>query len=72
MEFKGDVLGLDESIQQVEDEYYLKLIEIGKEAIQIAQKARGTSGLKEYQNYTFSLRNAPGACVVRKGKNQIA
>lgn len=68
MEFKGDVSGLDELIQQAEDEYYSKLIEIGKESIRIAQNARGTGGLKEYQNHTFNLRNAPGACVVRDGK----
>lgn len=68
MEFKGDTSGLDELIQQAEDEYYSKLIEIGKECIRIAQNARGSSGLKEYQNHTFDLRNAPGACVVRNGK----
>lgn len=68
MEFKGDVSGLDELIQQAEDEYYSKLIEIGKEAVRMAQNARGINGLKEYQNHTFNLRNAPGACVVRDGK----
>ena len=68
MEFKGDISGLDELAQQVEDEYYSNLIEIGKECIRIAQNARGSNGLKEYQNHTFNLRNAPGACVVRDGK----
>lgn len=68
MEFKGDISGLDELIQQVEDEYYSKLIEIGRECVRIAQNARGGNGLKEYQNHTFNLRNAPGACVVRDGK----
>lgn len=68
MEFKGDVSGLYELIQQAEDEYYSKLIEIGKEAIRIAQNSHGINGLKEYQNHTFNLRNAPGACVVRNGK----
>lgn len=68
MEFKGDTSGLDELIQQAEDEYYSKLIEIGKECIRIAQNARGGNGLKKYQNHTFNLRNAPGACVVRNGK----
>lgn len=68
MEFKGDISGLDELIQQAEDEYYSKLIEIGKECIRIAQEARGSNGLKEYQNHTFNLRNAPGACVVRGRK----
>lgn len=68
MEFKGDVSGLDELIQLVEEEYFSKLIEIGKECIRIAQNSRGNNGLKEYQNHTFNLRNAPGACVVRDGK----
>lgn len=68
MEFKGDTSGLDELVQQIENEYYSKLIEIGKESIRIAQNARGTKGLKEYQNHTFNLRNAPGACVARNVK----
>lgn len=68
MEFKGDVSGLDELIQQVEDDYYSKLIEIGKEAIRVARDSRRTSGLKDYENHSFNLRNAPGACVVKNGK----
>lgn len=68
MEFKGDISGLDDLIQQVGDVYYSKLIELGKEAISVAQNARGNNGLKEYQNHSFNLRNAPGACVVRSGK----
>lgn len=68
MRFKGDISGLDELIQEAEDEYFSKLIEIGKESIRIAQNARGSNGLKEYKNHTFNLRNAPGACVVRDGR----
>lgn len=68
MRFKGDTSGLDEFERQIEDKYYSKLIEIGKESIRIAQNARGGNGLKAYQNHTFNLRNAPGACVVRGGK----
>ena len=69
MEFKGDVSGLDKLEQQIEDAYYSKLIEIGKEAIRVAQKVHGSAMYpKEYQNHTFNLRNAPGACVVRNGK----
>lgn len=68
MEFNGDISGLDELIRQAEEEYYSKLIEIGKESIRIARNTRGINGLKEYQNHTFNLRNAPGACVVRDGK----
>lgn len=63
MRFKGDTSGLDEFERQIEDKYYSKLIEIGKESIRIAQNARGGNGLKAYQNHTFNLRNAPGACV---------
>ena len=68
MDFKGDISGLEELIRQAEDEYYSKLIEIGKNCIRIAQNARGSNGLKEYQNHTFNLRNAPGACVVKDGQ----
>lgn len=68
MEFKGDTSGLDELIEEAENEYYDKLIEIGKNTIRIAQDNRRTSGLKDYQNHTYNLRNAPGACVVRNGK----
>lgn len=63
MHFKGDTSGLDELIQKVEDEYYSKPIEIGKEAIRVARDSRRTSGLKDYENHSFNLRNAPGACV---------
>ena len=49
MDFKGDISGLEELIRQAEDEYYSKLIEIGKNCIRIAQNARGSNGLKEYQ-----------------------
>ena len=31
MEFKGDISGLMELIQKVDDEYYSNLIQIGKE-----------------------------------------
>ena len=68
MKCKGDISGLDELARQVEEEYYSRLIEIGREAIRVAQDAHGNGGLKEYQNHTFNLRNAPGACVVRNGK----
>ncbi len=69
MEFKGDTSGLDELAQQIEDKYYSKLIDIGKEAICVAKNASGSAKRpKEYQNHTYNLRNAPGACVVRDGK----
>lgn len=62
MKFKGDISGLDELKKQIEDSFFNKLIEIGREAIQYAQK----NG--EYKNHTWNLRNAPGFCVVRNGK----
>lgn len=69
MHFKGDTTGLDEVYEQAADIYFDELIRIGKEAIRVAQEARGAPNRpKEYQNHTWNLRNAPGACVVRDGK----
>lgn len=69
MQFKGDITGLDEVYELAADIYFDELIRIGKEAIRVAQQARGSSQRsKEYQNHTWNLRNAPGACVVRDGK----
>lgn len=68
MKIKGDVSGLKELEEQIEDAFFSKLIEIGKDAIRVAYNANGTGNLKEYQNHTFNLRNAPGFCVVRNGK----
>ena len=62
MRVKGDASGLDELQQQIEDAYFNKLIEIGRDAIRYAQQ----NG--EYKNHTWNLRNAPGFCVVRDGK----
>ena len=62
MEFIGDDSGLSELQKQIEDAFFSKLVEIGKDAIRYAQK----NG--EYQNHTFNLRNAPGFCVVRDGR----
>lgn len=62
MEFIGDDSGLIELQKQIEDAFFSKLVEIGKDAIRYAQK----NG--EYQNHTFNLRNAPGFCVVRDGR----
>lgn len=59
---KGDASGLDELQQQIEDAYFNKLIEIGRDAIRYAQQ----NG--EYKNHTWNLRNAPGFCIVRNGK----
>lgn len=65
---KGDISGLDELEKRIEDEYFNKLIEIGRNAVKFAQKSRGGNGLKEYKNHTWNLRNAPGFCIVRGGK----
>ena len=45
---KGDISGLDELEKRIEDEYFNKLIEIGRDAVRFAQKSRGGKGLKEY------------------------
>lgn len=68
MRFKGDISGFDELEGLVGDINTDILIDIGQNAIRIAQEKRVTSGLKEYQNRTGNLHNAPGACVVRGGK----
>lgn len=68
MQFKGDISGLDELDELVGDINTDILIDIGQNAIKIAQEKRVTSGLKVYQNRTGNLHNAPGACVVRDGK----
>lgn len=69
MRVKGDASGLDELQQQIEDAYFNKLIEIGRDAIRVAFHASGAPGYpKQYQNHTWNLRNAPGFCVVRGGK----
>lgn len=68
MQFKGDISGLDELDDLVGDINTDILIDIGKNAIKLAQEKRVTSGLKIYQNRTGNLHNAPGACVVRNGK----
>lgn len=62
MKFTGDDGGLSELQKHIEDAFYSKLVEIGRDAIRFAQK----NG--EYQNRTFNLRNAPGFCVVRDGR----
>ena len=62
MEFIGDDSGLNELQKQVEDVFFSKLVEIGRDAMRFAQR----NG--EYQNHTFNLRNAPGFCVVRDGR----
>lgn len=62
MQFKGDISGWAELERQVEDVYFNKLIEIGRDAVKYAQK----NG--EYKNHTYNLRNAPGFCVVFKGQ----
>lgn len=65
---KGDASGLDELEKRIEDAYFDKLIEIGRDAVKFAQNSRGGNGLKQYQNHTWNLRNAPGFCIVRNGK----
>ena len=69
MRVRGDASGLDELQQQIEDAYFNKLVEIGRDAIRVAFNASGAPNYpKQYQNHTWNLRNAPGFCVVRDGK----
>lgn len=66
---KGDASGLDDLEKRIEDAYFDKLIEIGRDAIRVAFNASGAPGFPRiYQNHTWNLRNAPGFCVVRNGK----
>lgn len=62
MEIKGDTSGLDGLVESIEDAFYDKLIEIGRDAVKYA-KYNG-----QYRNHTWNLRNAPGFCVVRDGR----
>lgn len=62
MEVKGDISGLDELEGSIEDAFFNKLIEIGRDAVRYAQR----NG--EYRNHTWNLRNAPGFCVVKGGR----
>lgn len=69
MEFKGDISELDELEEQIENTYFNKLIEIGRDAIRVAYNASGSSKYpKVYKNHTWRLRKAPGFCVVRGGR----
>lgn len=62
MIIKGDDSGLDKLIESIEDKYYNKLSEIGREATAHAKRTGS------YQNHTWRLRNACGGCVVRNGQ----
>ena len=66
---KGDISGIDELEEQIEDAFFSALIGIGRDAIRMAHNASGAPGYpKTYQNHTWNLRNAPGFCVVRDGR----
>ena len=62
MEVRGDASGIDEFEKDIEDAYFAKMVEIGRDAVVYAKK-NGT-----YRNHTWNLRNAPGFCIVRDGK----
>ena len=62
MTFKGDISGIDDLLEKIDDKYFSGLSEIGREATRNA-KANGN-----YRNHTWNLRNASGGCVVRDGK----
>lgn len=62
MKIRGDDSGFDELEKEIEDVYFGKLVEVGRDAVRFA-KENGA-----YQNHTWNLRNAPGFCVVRNGR----
>lgn len=62
MRFKGDISGLDELLEQIDDEYFSVISEVGRDA------TRNAKNQKTFQNRTGNLANANGGCVVRKGK----
>lgn len=68
MKFKGDTSGLDKLRKRYEKVYIAKLKEIAIKAVDIAHRNTGGNGLKQYQNHTWHLRTAPGACIVDGGK----
>lgn len=62
MKFKGDISGLDDLLEQIEDAYFSALSEVGRDATRNAKKQ------KTFQNRTGNLANANGGCVVRNGR----
>lgn len=62
MRFKGDISGLDELLEQIDDEYFSVLSEVGRAA------TRNAKNQKTFQNRTGNLANANGGCVVRRVK----
>ena len=67
MKVKTDISGLDDFIDEVENEVNKTIIEISHEAVD-TQKIRNLSANKTYQNHTWNLRNAPGSAVIRNGE----
>lgn len=62
MEFKGDISGLDELLESIDNEYYNTLSRVGRDA------TRNAKINKTYENRTGNLNNANGGCVVRNGR----
>lgn len=62
MEFKGDISGLDELLESIDDKYFNTLSQIGRAA------TRNAKINKTYENRTGNLNNANGGCVVRNGR----
>ena len=62
MRFKGDISGLDELQERIDDAYFSVLSEVGRNA------TRNAKNQKTFQNRTGNLANANGGCVVRNGQ----
>ena len=67
MNIKVDASGLDEFIEEIENEVSTAMINAAHSAVD-TQKTSNISNKKTYQNHTWNLRNAPGAVVFRNGK----
>lgn len=66
MKIKGDISGLDEFVEEVNQELNKALIDASHKSVDL-QKTRNISSRKTYQNHTWNLRNAPGSAVYRDG-----
>lgn len=62
MEFKGDISGLNELLESIDEEHFKTLSQIGRNA------TRNAKINKTYENRTGNLNNANGGCVVRNGR----
>lgn len=62
MRITGDISGLDEFNDMIDDAYFAVLSQVGRDATKNAKRQ------KTYQRRTGNLENANGGCVVRNGR----